>query len=39
MATNLIKYKLVHKQEQIKKNCPKMEIDKQDIDTRTCYKC
>ena len=29
MKTNLIRYKLVHKQEQINKNCPKMEIDKQ----------
>ena len=26
---NLIRYKLVHKQEQIKKTCPKMEIYKQ----------
>ena len=40
MVTNLIRYKLVHKQEKIeKKKSPKMEIDKQNIDIRTCYKC
>ena len=39
MVTNLIRYKLVHKQEKIEKKSPKMEIDKQNIDIRTCYKC